>query len=262
MATWLEKLAAWWARLFHQSKETVPESERDTLPPGEIPDTLPSSSSKPGTPVRTVAAVRGIERCSPRELAALVQVSDSLGVNPDWLAAVISFESGWNPAARNAASGATGLIQFMPGQNGSAIRLGTTTDLIGRMSIEEQLRGVVYQYLSGFRGRMTSLDDTYLAVFYPAAIGKPDDYVVGRKADEGFSRAVYEQNAGFDRGGKGYITKADIVQTIRGVLAAAQNRPRAIAPASGLSTMATWLLLLGVLGTAAAGTLYTLRQGM
>lgn len=45
---------------------------------------------------------------------SLTQVAGELGVNPDWLSALINFESSWNPEAYNAASGAVGLIQFIP----------------------------------------------------------------------------------------------------------------------------------------------------
>ena len=44
----------------------------------------------------------------------VLDVSDRLGINPDWLMAVMYKESGLNAAAYNAHGGAVGLIQFMP----------------------------------------------------------------------------------------------------------------------------------------------------
>lgn len=170
----------------------------------------------------SILAVRGIEKLSQSQLDALVRTADSLGIDPDWLATVMSFETGgsFSPTVRNAAgSGAFGLIQFMPSTargilktatNEEAVRIGTG------MSFEEQLEKMVIPY---FRGRtMRNLNDVYLQVFYPAAAGKGDDYVVGASPS-----AVYRQNQGFDREGKGYITRSDITRTINSVAQAARG---------------------------------------
>lgn len=170
----------------------------------------------------TIAKVRGIEKLSPAQLHALVETAKKLDIHPDWLATVISFETAgtFSPSILNAAgSGAFGLIQFMP--NTAKVLLGTTTATEavaqGRaMSFNEQLEKMVIPY---FRGRvMRNLNDVYLAVFYPAAMGKPDSYVVGSVPS-----AVYNQNAVFDKEGKGYITRADITRTINSVLDAANG---------------------------------------
>jgi hypothetical protein len=164
----------------------------------------------------SIAKVRGIEKLSSGDLRALVKTAQWIGINPDWLASVMSFESGFNPAAVNkAGSGATGLIQFMPD---TAKRLGTTTDKLKKMSFQSQLE-YVKKYFAPMRGKLKSLEDTYLTVFYPAAIGEPLDHVVGKSGS-----AIYAQNKGFDKTGKGYITKSDITTTIRGVLNSAQGR--------------------------------------
>jgi len=161
--------------------------------------------------------VRGIENLSDAGKRAVIDVANSLGINPDWLVTVMSFESAgsFDPGKKNAAgSGATGLIQFMPTTAGL---LGTSTAQLAQMSQEEQIRGPVYQYFKN-HGRLGSLEDTYLAVFYPSAIGKPDDYVVGEQGSK-----VYEQNKGFDTRGTGQITKHMITSTIRNVYNAASG---------------------------------------
>src|SRR3546814_20398544 len=69
-----------------------------------------------------------------------------LGTKPEYLMAVMSFETGgsFSPAqANNAGSGATGLIQFMPN---TAAGLGTRTAAFAQMSSVEQLQYVA-QYL-------------------------------------------------------------------------------------------------------------------
>jgi len=170
----------------------------------------------------SILKVRGIERLSTAELKALVSTAKMLNINPDWLATVISFESAgsFSPSKLNAAgSGAFGLIQFMPWVARNI--LGTATDAqaaaIGKaMSFTEQLQRMVIPY---FKGRtMRSLEDVYLQVFYPAAAGKPDDWVVAREGS-----AVYRQNAGFDKAKKGWITRRDITSTIRAVADAANG---------------------------------------
>jgi len=55
----------------------------------------------------------------------------------------MAFESGFDPAARNNASGATGLIQFM---EPTANKLGTTTKALAEMSTVKQLNYVYFHY--------------------------------------------------------------------------------------------------------------------
>jgi hypothetical protein len=78
------------------------------------------------------------------------------GQKLSYLMAIMSFESdGFNPAARNELSGATGLIQFMPS---TAKELGTATDALARMSAEDQL-DYVAAYFAPFKGRLNTLED-------------------------------------------------------------------------------------------------------
>jgi hypothetical protein len=149
----------------------------------------------------------GLTGLSVEDLQAFEQAAAIIDIHPDWLGAVMQFESGFKPAARNALSKATGLIQFMPS---TAKRLGTTIDELYGMSFRQQLPYVVKYF--GEKAGIRSLEDTYLRVFYPAAIGHNDDWVV---ASEG--SAVYTQNRGFDTSNKGFITRGDIVGTIRSV---------------------------------------------
>lgn len=171
----------------------------------------------------TLAAVRGIENLGPAGRRATVDVANSLGINPDWLVAVMSFESAgsFDPRKKNALSGATGLIQILPS---TASKLGYTISQLERMSQEEYIRGPVFKYLAD-KGRMSSLDDVYLAVFYPAAMRQPNSFVVATRGQK-----AYEQNRGFDSQETGQITKGAIVSTIHGVYNSSQNKPRVEVP--------------------------------
>jgi len=115
------------------------------------------------------------------------EIASVLSINPEWLMFTMKFESGINPKKVNQISNATGLIQFMPS---TARELGTSTEGLLKMSNVEQL-DFVYKYLKRYKGRMKSWIDVYLAVFYPAAIGKGDNYVI--KSD-----LVAKQNQIFD----------------------------------------------------------------
>jgi hypothetical protein len=136
-------------------------------------------------------------------------VAGRLGISEADLYAVMSFETGgtFNPGIRNAAgSGATGLIQFMPS---TARGLGTTTEALAGMSRVEQLQ-YVEKYLSNKGIRGGNLSDVYMSVLFPAAVGKPDNFVLfGRGAMSGYTGVAYTQNKGLDSNGDGSVTKAE-----------------------------------------------------
>jgi len=138
------------------------------------------------------------------DFAAKVQdISNQLGVNPDWLMYVMHNESAgtFNPAVKNPGSTATGLIQFL---SGTADTLGTSTTALAQMTATDQL-DYVQKYFQGVinhYGPINSVSDTYLAVFYPAAIAWTDPA-------KRFSTTVYSQNKIFDYDKLGYLTKQD-----------------------------------------------------
>lgn len=200
----------------------------------------------------SILAVRGIEKLSSSQLQALVDTADQLGIDPDWLATVISFETAgtFSTNIPNAAgSGAFGLIQFMPSTARGILKTTTNEEAvrIGKgMSFEEQLKRMVIPY---FKGRtMRNLNDVYLQVFYPAAAGKSDSYVVGSDPS-----AVYRQNKGFDKEGKGYITRSDITRTINAVAQAAGGNRIAVgnSPKAGDTGQV-------IVGLAVSGVLYAI----
>lgn len=126
-------------------------------------------------------------------------------MGPAWLMSCMAWESGrsFDPAKKNmAGSGATGLIQFMPD---TAIGLGTTVDALAKMTAEQQLV-FVQKYFMPYRGKLNSLSDVYMAILWPAAVGKPDDHVLWTRADR---PTTYRQNAGLDVNKDGAITKAE-----------------------------------------------------
>lgn len=137
----------------------------------------------------------------------VVQVGQELGIDPSWLMACMAFESGgtFSPSIVNAAgSGAVGLIQFMPQ---TALALGTTTEQLKAMADVEQFE-FVEKYFLPLKGKLHNLEDVYMSILWPSAIGKPLDYILFDSKDEKHPKR-YIQNAGLDWNKDGVITKAE-----------------------------------------------------
>lgn len=143
--------------------------------------------------------------------AKLEKIAKALGVKSSDLLAIMKQESGVNPAAVNHASGATGLIQFMPD---TARRLGTTTAELKNMDGVQQL-DYVYKYFKMTGVGNGTLGDLYMAVFMPKYVGYDPDTVLGQHGAPGFSGKVYDQNKGLDRNKDGKITIADVTSSVQ-----------------------------------------------
>ena len=147
---------------------------------------------------------------------AVTKTAQDLGISESALYAVMDFETGgsFNPGTRNAAgSGATGLIQFMPA---TAKDLGTTTEALSKMSRAQQMKYVSYYLQNKVKPGMGAAD-VYMSVLFPAAVGKPDDFVLfGNGAMSGYTGISYDQNAGLDLNKDGRITKAEAAAKVVG----------------------------------------------
>ena len=64
-----------------------------------------------------------------------------------------------------------------------------------------------------------SLEDMYMAILWPVAVGKSIDYVIFKGGTK-----AYSQNSGLDIGKKGYITKGDAATKVRGQLPYVQQQ--------------------------------------
>lgn len=152
--------------------------------------------------------VIGIERASEEFRTKVVAICGRLGIQPLHLMAVMSFETGgtFAPDQRNRLSGATGLIQFM---EATARTLGTTTAELAGMTAEKQL-DFVEEYFRPFAGRLRTLENTYMAVLWPAAIGGGPNAVLFRRGTR-----AYLQNSGLDLNRDGQVTVAEAVEKVR-----------------------------------------------
>jgi hypothetical protein len=140
-------------------------------------------------------------------------IADDLELPADALMLCMAWESGrtFSASVRNAAgSGATGLIQFMPQ---TAAALGTTTDKLAQMTPEDQLN-YVWKYFAPFKGRLHNLGDIYMAILWPAGIGRPDSYVL---FDKVAGPRAYVQNKGLDFNRDGRITRGEAYARVAGL---------------------------------------------
>ena len=136
--------------------------------------------------------------------AGVQSIADALGTRSEWLMLVMYFESKLNPQAKNPFGSATGLLQFTAA---TATDIGTSTAALYNMNNVEQLQ-YVQRYLQRFKGRLNTLTDVYLSVFYPAAIGRPDTYMLN------LSPQWVEANKIFDSNKDGKITVGEISKKI------------------------------------------------
>lgn len=152
----------------------------------------------------------------------VMHMGQRLGVDPSWLMACMYFESRLDPTAVNPQSGATGLIQFMPS---TALELNTTVEQLRAMTAVAQLDYVeryLKQYVAlGYK----TIADVYMAIFWPAAVGKPGNYAI--VSDE--TSKVYVQNKGLDLNKDGTITKDEAASYVikaldQGMLYATEER--------------------------------------
>ncbi|WP_121667292.1 transglycosylase SLT domain-containing protein [Mesonia aquimarina] len=143
-------------------------------------------------------------------VAKLKQISKELGINPNWLMAVINWESAksFSPSIKNPYTDATGLIQFMPN---TAIDLGTTIEQLAQMSAIEQLDWVK-KYYAPYKSKLKRYTDLYLTTFYPAAVGKPSNYILG--SSQYWQKKIAEQNPAFDPNKDQKVTKGEIEESM------------------------------------------------
>lgn len=202
-------IARWLGSLFGRAQAAPPLLV--PAPPPPVPGVYAPAAPPPATPfpqpqeTTMPDPIAWGARVSPAFRTRVREIATDLGCPVDALMACMAWESGetFRADVRNmAGSGATGLIQFMPA---TARGLGTTVEALAALSPERQLDWVA-RYFRPYKGKLTTLADLYMAILWPAAVGKPMDHVLWSKA--GWP-TTYRQNAGLDANRDGVITKAE-----------------------------------------------------
>ena len=166
-----------------------------------------------------IAAIRGLQLTSETFRARLYEMGERLGVNADWIAAVICVETAgsWRADIRNPRSGFVGLIQF---GKIAAARVGSNLGALAHMTNVEQLR-YVEAFFRPVASHIHSVDQAYLAVFAPAFIDAAPTALVYSDPTK-----AYTQNRELDSNADGAITVAEATAPARHALGYAQGRPR------------------------------------
>jgi hypothetical protein len=201
--------AALWQRFVDAYGALIASATNDNPAPASTPVPQPVEVTS-GVPKMAWGA-----KVSATFRARVAWIAATLALDVNWIMACIAWESGesFSPSKKNmAGSGATGLIQFMPS---TAADLGTTTAALAKMTAEDQLN-YVYKYFRLMikqHGPIKSIEDCYMAILWPAAVGKPITFQLFK------SQVQYRQNSGLDTNKDGVITKYEAASHVREKLA-------------------------------------------
>ncbi len=148
-------------------------------------------------------------------IVKLIQVCQVLDIQPEWLLAVIRFETAgtYSPSKRNPKNGAVGLIQFV---ETTARGMGTTTAALASLTAVQQLDFVLKYYWT-YRRFIKSPEDLYTATFYPYALitEQPDTYVIGIQKGTAHARYISSINPGLDLNKDGVISLGEFRKAMR-----------------------------------------------
>jgi hypothetical protein len=148
--------------------------------------------------------------------SSVLWIEAQLKLNADFLMACMAFETGgtFSPSVKNAAgSSGLGLIQFMQATYDSMVKrhpnlrdVSASHDALAHLTAQQQLTFVYYYFLDfGKDLSAWKLEDVYMAILYPAAIGKPLDWKMPWAAGS----LAYKQNSGLDANKDQTVTKAE-----------------------------------------------------
>ncbi len=153
----------------------------------------------------------------PAFASAVNDVAKHFNVSANDLLGLMASESGLNPQAVNSSSGATGLIQFIPS---TAASIGTSTTALRKMNRVQQMPYVKKYLESVGLPKGATAGHLYTAVFLPAFVKKPANYVVAKKG--GFTddwgkhpASWYSGNSGLDMNRDNSITIAELGERIQ-----------------------------------------------
>ena len=140
----------------------------------------------------------------------LIEIAWNIDVDPNFLISAIAFETGetFSPSIKNR-NGATGLIQFLPD---TAVELGTSTVELATMTAVDQM-DYVEKYFNLYKNMLETIEDVYMAILWPAAIGKANSWVLFSKPS-----AQYDRNSGLDTDKDGSVTKEEAAAMVKAKL--------------------------------------------
>lgn len=246
----------------YRRKRAADRDGRPSMAPGEAPvvpvgiapvPPLPAEwarwfGARPeprGAPENTILAVSGLYKMSPAFRAGMLDLCAALQIPVDALAAIMSSEAGFKPDALNPLP-AAGLIQLTVGAHLPGFDTADKIRTVTTWSAERQLAEVVGPYYRRFGAKAAGATPgkLYMLNFLPAHADEDEVFILGvRDADKTpdaanvapeeqsklrFSAAIYRENRGFDRAGKGSITVGDVFASIATTCALAKGHRLAV----------------------------------
>lgn len=188
------------------------EQSVDSEEPLELRDEAERDEAEPDSNRMIAWGQLAVDRYGIEFIEGVLWIEAELGINANYLMACMMFESRLDHTARNPMSTASGLIQFMAF---TARELGTTIEAIRSMDVMTQL-SYVYRYFKRFADRgmdlsQWNLEDTYMAILWPAGISKGSDHAI---FVSGRGRA-YAVNKGLDANRDGKVTVGEAAAKVR-----------------------------------------------
>ncbi|MCC6643316.1 hypothetical protein IT411_01065 [Candidatus Peregrinibacteria bacterium] len=199
-----DKITAFFNKLFG-GKDGQPAA-------GSEPAAANAPASSPDAPISGPDSTAGLTGDNllnhPQFKERAQQIATKIGVSLADLYAIFKMEGvtrdkGVDPQAVNPTSGASGLIQWMPKY--APVPIEDLRKMTGLQQLE-----FVDKHFSPHAGKIKSFADMYALVFWPAAVGKPADYIFGAP-DMEYAKKVAQQNSGiakFSQRSDGLIDKA------------------------------------------------------
>jgi hypothetical protein len=91
----------------------------------------------------------------------------------------------------------------------TAKALGTSIEALKTMTPVAQL-DYVKLYFAPYRGKLKDLNDVYMAILWPRAIGRPASYILFAQGS-----TQYQQNKGLDVNNDGVVTKVEAASRVQ-----------------------------------------------
>ena len=168
-------------------------------------------------------------KAEPKFADKLKLVAQNIGVSESDLLTVMYKETAGtlDPSTTNSI-GCVGLIQFCPDAPRGPIKTISNKQYnlsnLSQMTRDQQLDVVEAYYKSlGFRSdKPRNIADLYVATLYPAAIGKPNNHIIGSNSSVSFQHKLAEQNPGIAKYSNVFIQGKKVIN-IESVLAFIQS---------------------------------------
>lgn len=140
-------------------------------------------------------------------LGKVEDVAARLQIDPNWLLAIMSFETGgtFDPGQRGDGKH-WGLIQF---SNSRIAGFGMSISQFTSLSQEQQME-YVYKYFAPYAGKIKSAGDLYSLVALPVTFGKDDNYLIDTDPRFPELRNVASSNPKWDMNKDGHVSAGEI----------------------------------------------------